>query len=242
MISLTPDVYTGAHIRVRGCLNYTTKSIWKRIYSCDGLCSKQILLHFRAISYSLFSFRKLLSGKLLSGNCILEMSLLFRAEPIFDEENYPHPEKIFKPGTRPVLDSRISYFHSVSLNCIHPCLCPRNSGPGIKLDKWFYLNLRILWTKERGQLTLNTWQNWRFWFDSQSDAVLKSNIQHFGHESLWTNISILLLFPQPCFNFLTENLVSHKSWLIMVTQTTYLTALSSGNFMMSCKKRPSWSG
>ena len=134
------------------------------------------------------------------------------------------------------------YFHSVSLICIHPCLCPRNSGPGIKLDKWFYLNLRILWTKERGQLTLNTWQNWRFWFDSQSDAVLKSNIQHFGHESLWTNISILLLFPQPCFNFLTENLVSHKSWLIMVTQTTYLTALSSGNFMMSCKKRPSWSG
>ena len=46
-----------AHDQTRGgSINFATKSIWKRIYLCDGLCRN--LPHIRAVLYSLFSLRK----------------------------------------------------------------------------------------------------------------------------------------------------------------------------------------
>ena len=37
--------YTQISNRIRDGINFATKSIWKRIYSCDGLCSKHKFCH-----------------------------------------------------------------------------------------------------------------------------------------------------------------------------------------------------
>ena len=47
-----------------GCINYTTKSIWKRILSCDGLCSKHKLYYiFEPFGFIYFPSETLITWK-----------------------------------------------------------------------------------------------------------------------------------------------------------------------------------
>jgi len=60
--------YTQISNRIRDGINFATKSIWKRIYSCDGLCSKHKFYYIFEPFPILYLFSLFISETLITKN------------------------------------------------------------------------------------------------------------------------------------------------------------------------------